>query len=69
MALEAEGAAFDEDDHAEADQDEREQDVLPAFEDLGDGSAGGDEAGGQHEHGHQGEEDDAVGDDGGRCRR
>ena len=36
-ASEAEGSAADEDDDAQADQNDREQHVFPAFEDLGDG--------------------------------
>lgn len=47
--LQAEGAALEEDDDAEADEDQREEDVFPAFEDFGDGPAGGDVLGGEHE--------------------
>ena len=61
--LQAEGATFDEDRHAESDQDQREQDVLPAFQDLCDGPTGGDELGEQDKHHDEDEEDDAVGHD------
>ena len=41
--LEAEGTAADEDEDAQADQDDREQHVLPALKDFCDGRAGGHE--------------------------
>ncbi len=53
-APKAKGAALDEDDQAEVDQVDREQDVLPALQDTGDGSAGENELRQQHEHRPQG---------------
>ncbi|ALC07208.1 hypothetical protein CDES_14540 (plasmid) [Corynebacterium deserti GIMN1.010] len=63
--LEAEGAAADEDEDAQADQDDREQHVLPALKDFCDGRAGGHELCQQDQACHQDEENDAVDDDGG----
>ena len=41
--LEAEGATADEDEDTQADQNDREQHMLPAFENLRDGRTGGHE--------------------------
>ena len=65
MTSETERAAADEDCDAQSDQDDGEEDVLPPFEDLGDGSTRGDELGGGHQHCHEHEENDAEGDDSG----
>jgi len=41
--LETESTAADEDENAQADQNDGEQYMFPAFEDLGDGRTGGNE--------------------------
>ena len=51
--LEAEGAAADEDEDAQADQDDREQHVLPALKDFCDGRSGGHELCQQDQACHQ----------------
>jgi len=59
---ESEGSAADEDHDAEADENDGEEDVLPAFEHFGDRGAGGDELCQGHQDRDEREEDDAVGD-------
>ena len=66
-ASEPEGSAAVEDDQAQADEDDREQDVLPALQRLCDRPTGGDELGQAHQHRDQGQEHDAVGDHGSRA--
>lgn len=51
-------------DDAESNENEGEQDVFPAPEHLRDRLTGGEELGGEDEHGDQGQEDDRVGDHG-----
>ena len=63
--LKAEGAAADEDEDTQADQDDREQHMLPAFENLRDGRTGGHELRQQDQARHQDQKDDAVDDNGG----
>ena len=63
--LKAEGVAADEDEDTQADQDDREQHMLPAFENLRDGWTGGHELRQQDQARHQNQKDDAVDDNGG----
>src|SRR5699024_1478928 len=63
VTLETESTAADEDENTQADQNDGEQYMFPAFEDLGDGRTGGNEFRQQDQNCHQDEEDDAVGDD------
>ena len=60
--LKAEGAAADEDEDTQADQDDREQYMLPAFENFRDGWTGGRELRQQDQACHQDQKDDAVDD-------
>ncbi|CAB0530749.1 hypothetical protein CIP101352_02345 [Corynebacterium diphtheriae] len=62
--LKAEGAAADEDEDTQADQNDREQHMLPAFENLRDGWTGGHELRQQDQARHQDQKDDAVDDNG-----
>ena len=63
--LKAEGAAAGEDEDTQADQDDREQHMLPAFENLRDGRTGGHEPRQQDQARHQNQKDNAVDDNGG----
>ncbi len=55
-----EGETADEDHDAQAYQDDREEDVFPAFEDFCDRPAGGDESGGDDQHRDEHEEHGTV---------
>ena len=66
MSSQAERSTTDEDEQAKSDEDDGEQDVLPAFESFRDGASCSHELGEPHKDDHEGEEDRAVGDDGGR---
>ena len=63
--LKAEGAAADEDEDTQASQNDREQHMLPAFENLRDQWTGGHELRQQDKDRHQGQKDGAVDDNGG----
>src|SRR5512146_335168 len=58
--LQAEGAALDEDEQADGDQDHGQQDVAPPAEELGDDRAGGDEPACGAPDADQDQEDHAV---------
>src|SRR5699024_7758537 len=62
VSSETKRSAADEDEDAQADQDDGEQDVFPAFEDFGDRRAGGDEPGEYDQDRDEREEDEAVSD-------
>src|SRR5699024_5445886 len=63
--LKAEGAAADEDEDTQADQNDKEQHMHSAFENLRDGWTGGHELRQQDQARHQNQKDDAVDDNGG----
>ena len=66
MSSQAERSTTDEDEQAKSDEDDGEQDVLPAFESFRDGASCSHELGEPHKDDHEGEEDRTVGDDSGR---
>ena len=66
MSSQAERSTTDEDEQAKSDEDDGEQDVLPAFESFRDGASCSHELSEPHKDDHEGEEDRTVGDDGGR---
>lgn len=59
-ASQAEGATFHEDEQANGDEDQRQQDVAPAGEGLGDDGTGGEEVSCEAPHRHENEEHHGV---------